>query len=453
MPLGKWSALILSCIVGFGAYYSFDTPSVLHHELYSYYKTPHMSDTQFEFLFSLVYSLYSLPNIVVPLLGGVMIDYLGNNYVILLFSTLVLAGNFVETIGCFNRNIVLFIVGRFIFGFGAETLQVCMSIVVSRWFKGQELAFALGVNLSMAKLASVLTDWISPILNEYYGLRAAVCFVSFLCFVCYLFTIGLIVWDTDPFVGVHSSVTVGGSGGFGNIGAGQLPLDALFPSGSNDRPSKRKRQTSASASASISHDSQTDGNMERYIAVGVDSNAGSAGRAGIEIRSSADESSITADERTHLLAPTHPSAAVAADIVGYRERVDESYASYSSSPTALEHLEGGYAARDNRLLRTIGDRGGSAALNNGSQQREQHPYLTSLVPPHSGGVASTMTVAESAGSNACAPLLQMGLPVWLLLLITFIMYGIFNPFYELVECHHLAVVFFQAPHQAGGPST
>lgn len=35
------------------------------------------------------------------------------------------------------------VLGRFIFGVGAESLSVAQSRIATRWFKGRELAFAL----------------------------------------------------------------------------------------------------------------------------------------------------------------------------------------------------------------------------------------------------------------------------------------------------------------------
>ena len=46
--------------------------------------------------------------------------------------------------------------GFFMFGLGAETSIVVISKVVVKWFKGKELAFALGINLAIARLGTAL---------------------------------------------------------------------------------------------------------------------------------------------------------------------------------------------------------------------------------------------------------------------------------------------------------
>jgi len=44
--------------------------------------------------------------------------------------------------------------GRLIFGFGGENMTVGQMAVITSWFKGAELNFAFGLNLSVARLGS-----------------------------------------------------------------------------------------------------------------------------------------------------------------------------------------------------------------------------------------------------------------------------------------------------------
>jgi MFS family permease len=45
-------------------------------------------------------------------------------------------------------------IGRLIFGMGAESLIVAVTAALARWFKGKELSFAFGINLTIARLGS-----------------------------------------------------------------------------------------------------------------------------------------------------------------------------------------------------------------------------------------------------------------------------------------------------------
>jgi MFS family permease len=54
------------------------------------------------------------------------------------------------------------IAGRVVFGLGGESLSVAQSAIVSKWFKGKELAMALGLNLSISRLGSVINGIVVP---------------------------------------------------------------------------------------------------------------------------------------------------------------------------------------------------------------------------------------------------------------------------------------------------
>ena len=99
------------------------------------------------------YSVYSFPNFILPLFGGLMIDKMGIGISIIVFSSLLTAGQAVFAVGGFMANEAGFtvaIIGRVLFGLGGESLNVCQSTIVSRWFFGKELAFALGINITIS---------------------------------------------------------------------------------------------------------------------------------------------------------------------------------------------------------------------------------------------------------------------------------------------------------------
>lgn len=54
--------------------------------------------------------------------------------------------------------------GRVIFGLGGECMSVSQSAIISAWFKGKELGFALGLNITVARLASVVGGVLIPVL-------------------------------------------------------------------------------------------------------------------------------------------------------------------------------------------------------------------------------------------------------------------------------------------------
>jgi MFS family permease len=50
------------------------------------------------------------------------------------------------------------LIGRIILGIGSEPLIVAITTALAKWFKGKELSFAFGINLTIARLASVAAD-------------------------------------------------------------------------------------------------------------------------------------------------------------------------------------------------------------------------------------------------------------------------------------------------------
>lgn len=60
-------------------------------------------------------------------------------------------------------------VGRTVFGLGGESLSVAMSAMIAQWFTGKELALALGMNLALARVGSVINDEASEAIAEVVG--------------------------------------------------------------------------------------------------------------------------------------------------------------------------------------------------------------------------------------------------------------------------------------------
>ena len=73
------------------------------------------------------------------------------------------------------------LVGRVVYGFGGESMGVANSAILSEWFQGKELAFAFGINLSVARLGSVINNLVSPTLADSIDLQFAFWFGVILC--------------------------------------------------------------------------------------------------------------------------------------------------------------------------------------------------------------------------------------------------------------------------------
>lgn len=81
----RWVVLFFISVVSIGSYFCYDNPSALQTQL-----TDIFDINTFEY--TILYSVYSLPNIILPLFGGFFIDKIGIRVGLLLFSSLVAVG-------------------------------------------------------------------------------------------------------------------------------------------------------------------------------------------------------------------------------------------------------------------------------------------------------------------------------------------------------------------------
>ncbi len=112
------------------------------------------------------YTMYSIAAIISVLIGGFLIDYLGTRKSSMIFSTLVLAG---ATMVAFSNTVPLLMVGRFIFGAGAEPLVVAQSAMLARWFKGKELALSFGIALTVSRLGTMFSFNTGELIASHFG--------------------------------------------------------------------------------------------------------------------------------------------------------------------------------------------------------------------------------------------------------------------------------------------
>jgi MFS family permease len=151
---------IYNNIYEMGDYYCFDNPGAMH----SLLKKRFGNDTgeKFEYIFNLMYSVYSLPNVILPLIGGLLIFKYGYRLMFLIFGSCVLFGQLIFAVGCTTKSIKIMLIGRVIFGLGGESLNTTQYAIIIQWFASNEIGFAMGLCLSLARLGNVMNDVISP---------------------------------------------------------------------------------------------------------------------------------------------------------------------------------------------------------------------------------------------------------------------------------------------------
>jgi MFS family permease len=100
-------------------------------------------------------AVYSLPNIFLVLVGGVLADRLGARRVVYWTTFISFVG---AVLTAFGSHFPVMVLGRFLFGVGAETMIVGLLVALVQWFDGRYLALFLALNTSLARLGSYLTD-------------------------------------------------------------------------------------------------------------------------------------------------------------------------------------------------------------------------------------------------------------------------------------------------------
>lgn len=114
----------------------------------------------------LLYSAYSWAAVLVLLAGGVIIDRFGTRRSVLLFGAVTTVAGVLTAV---TSDFRVLVAGRFLLGVGAEPLIVAVTTALARWFKGKELAFAFGLNLTVARIGSVAADNSPTWARPFYG--------------------------------------------------------------------------------------------------------------------------------------------------------------------------------------------------------------------------------------------------------------------------------------------
>src|SRR5512137_2689612 len=147
-PVDRWAALVLLSLAMFGNYYVYDDVAPVADLLTSQLG---FDDEKI----GLLYSTYSWAAALVLLGGGVVIDRFGTARSILVFGAICTVAGILTAV---SSDFRVMAAGRFLLGIGAEPLIVAVTTAIAKWFKGKELSFAFGLNLTIARLGSVAAD-------------------------------------------------------------------------------------------------------------------------------------------------------------------------------------------------------------------------------------------------------------------------------------------------------
>jgi len=144
----RWIVLLFISLAQGGNYYIYDSINPLER---IFIDKLGYSATGFGWL----NASYSVAAVLTLLIGGIIIDRIGTKKALTFFAVLCFLG---AALTAARGHLGLMIAGRTVLGLGAETMIVAVTVALAKWFKGKELSFAFGINLTIARLASVAAD-------------------------------------------------------------------------------------------------------------------------------------------------------------------------------------------------------------------------------------------------------------------------------------------------------
>jgi MFS family permease len=145
----RWVVLVVISLAMFANYYVYDSIAPIADLLKSELG---FTDANYGMLFS----VYSLAAVIVLLLGGVVIDKYGTVKSTIIFGAIC---TFSGILMVMTSDFWVMVAARFLLGLGSEPLIVAITCALAKWFKGRELGFAFGINLTIARLGSFSADW------------------------------------------------------------------------------------------------------------------------------------------------------------------------------------------------------------------------------------------------------------------------------------------------------
>jgi len=200
----RWSFLILVSLLLSISFYAWESLSPIKETL----------QIQLGFTstdFGLLISVYSIPNtlLFMAILGGVLSDRLGIRKTGLLFTIFCAVGALVTVYGAtdlfrsggpgygflssvfprFSPELKMMIVGRFLFGLGAETLNIVVLKILVKWFKGKKMALAFAVMTILGRMGTAFVLILSPVLID-----ASTGWTTSLWFAALLMIVGLLLF-------------------------------------------------------------------------------------------------------------------------------------------------------------------------------------------------------------------------------------------------------------------
>ena len=187
-PIYRWTVLIFVSLAMFGNYYIYDSIAPIADMLKSELG---FSDVNIGSL----NSIYSFAAVFILIISGPIIDRLGVKISIMIFAIICSVAALITAL---SSDLYVMLGSRLLLGIGAEPLIVAITTALAKWFKGKELGFAFGINLTIARLGSFTADWSPTWGSSFYNSWNEPLYVAFIIGLTCVVG-GVIYWIMESF--------------------------------------------------------------------------------------------------------------------------------------------------------------------------------------------------------------------------------------------------------------
>lgn len=203
----RWTVLIAVSLTMFCGYFMCDVMSPLKTLLG---EICGWSDVDY----GIFMSSYGWLNVMLLMLimGGIILDKMGARFTGVFATGVMLIGaslkyyalgymdstemTVIPYIGTIKSQVLTAAIGYAIFAFGYETMGITASKIVVRWFRGKELAFALGMNIAFARLGTMLAFSLPiPIYEYFQSISMPILFCTVLLLIGFMTFMVFVVMD------------------------------------------------------------------------------------------------------------------------------------------------------------------------------------------------------------------------------------------------------------------
>lgn len=172
----RWTVLILVSFTMLCAYFLTDVMSPLKNMLESQLG---WSSTNYG-TFTSAYGWFNV-FLLMLIIGGIILDKMGVRFTGLMSCIVMIAGCFLKyyavaymvgaegTIMGIPTQVFYACLGYAIFGVGVETAGITVSKIIVRWFKGKEMALAMGMEMACARIGTGLALGITPLIAVHFA--------------------------------------------------------------------------------------------------------------------------------------------------------------------------------------------------------------------------------------------------------------------------------------------